>query len=110
VTRAGDGASIGDTGGTRDDGSNTDDEARFCRSDPRIAQECRTTIISAMSLDKTEFRLLTVYQAEGPAGTPVLRKVSAAAAVGSPASVPYPWFAFGVVSGRSGRISNAILV
>jgi len=49
VTRAGDGASIGDSDGARDDGSSTDDEW-FCRSERRIAQECRATVSVAISL------------------------------------------------------------
>jgi hypothetical protein len=49
VTRAGDGASIGDSDGARDDGSSTDDEW-FCRSERRIAQECRTTDSGAIWL------------------------------------------------------------
>jgi hypothetical protein len=49
VTRAGDGASIGDSDGARDDGSSTDAEW-FCRSERRIAQECRTTVSGAISL------------------------------------------------------------
>jgi hypothetical protein len=50
VTRAGDGASADDTNGAREDDSNTFGEAWFCRSDPPIAQECRTTVIGAISL------------------------------------------------------------
>jgi hypothetical protein len=58
VTRAGDGASVDDADGARDDGFNTVDEAWFFRSYPPIAQECRTTVIGAISLDQTEFLLL----------------------------------------------------
>ena len=49
MTRAGDGASIDDSDGARDDGSSTDDEW-FCRSERRIAQECRATVSVAISL------------------------------------------------------------
>jgi hypothetical protein len=49
VTRAGDGATIGVSDGARDDGSSTDDEW-FCRSERRIAQECRATVSNAISL------------------------------------------------------------
>jgi hypothetical protein len=52
VTRAGDGAPIDDGDEARDDGPGTDDEAWFCRSDPRITQECRTTMIGAISLGR----------------------------------------------------------
>jgi hypothetical protein len=48
-SRAGDGASIADSDGARDDGSSTDAEW-FCRSERRIAQECRTTVSGAISL------------------------------------------------------------
>ena len=58
MIRAGDGASVDDTDGARDDGFNTVDEAWFFRSYPPIAQECRTTVIGAISLDQTEFLLL----------------------------------------------------
>src|SRR5262249_23208468 len=40
---------IDDGDEARDDGPGTDGEAWFCRSDPRITQECRTTIIGAIS-------------------------------------------------------------
>src|SRR5215831_19497990 len=56
VTRAGDGAPIDDGDEARDNGPGTDDEARFCRSDPRITQECRTTVIGAISLDRNQIR------------------------------------------------------
>jgi hypothetical protein len=52
VTRAGDGAPIDDGDEARDDGPGTDDEAWFCRSDPRITQDCRTTMIGAISLSR----------------------------------------------------------
>ena len=54
MTRAGDGASIGDSDGARDNGSSTDAEW-FCRSGRRIAQECRTIVSGANSLSASAY-------------------------------------------------------
>ena len=70
VTRAGDGAPIDDGDEARDDAPGTDDEAWFCRSNPRITQECRTTMIGAISLaeaDPSRSAQLDVHTSPGTA-------------------------------------------
>jgi hypothetical protein len=49
VTRAGEGASVDDTSGARDDGSSIVGKALFRRLDRPIIQECRTMVIGAIS-------------------------------------------------------------